>query len=127
MIRRPPRSTRTDTLFPYTTSSDLLAGPPFFVARARPPGPSTAQRRLQEPDPLLRIVGPAVDEAARRDVARGFGGVLRLLELREQRFIVGGEVGDHRIGADPGLVVVLHRLVPAALAHRPPRRPPGPA
>src|SRR3546814_12029178 len=25
MIRRPPRSTRTDTLFPYTTSSDLLA------------------------------------------------------------------------------------------------------
>src|SRR3546814_4457382 len=23
MIRRPPRSTRTDTLFPYTTSSDL--------------------------------------------------------------------------------------------------------
>src|SRR3546814_17855191 len=25
MIRRPPRSTRTDTLFPYTTSSDLNA------------------------------------------------------------------------------------------------------
>src|SRR3546814_582695 len=26
MIRRPPRSTRTDTLFPYTTLSDLRAG-----------------------------------------------------------------------------------------------------
>src|SRR3546814_5779222 len=25
MIRRPPRSTRTDTLFPYTTSSDLAS------------------------------------------------------------------------------------------------------
>src|SRR3546814_2089879 len=25
MIRRPPRSTRTDTLFPYTSSSDLQA------------------------------------------------------------------------------------------------------
>src|SRR3546814_13703248 len=25
MIRRPPRSTRTDTLFPYTTLSDLIA------------------------------------------------------------------------------------------------------
>src|SRR3546814_5484190 len=25
MIRRPPRSTRTDTVFPYTRSSDLLA------------------------------------------------------------------------------------------------------
>src|SRR3546814_1629413 len=24
MIRRPPRSTRTDTLFPYTSSSDLI-------------------------------------------------------------------------------------------------------
>src|SRR3546814_14316035 len=29
MIRRPPRSTRTDTLFPYTTSSDL---PEFYDA-----------------------------------------------------------------------------------------------
>src|SRR3546814_11108971 len=27
MIRRPPLSTRTDTLFPYTTLSDLLAMP----------------------------------------------------------------------------------------------------
>src|SRR3546814_14015615 len=26
MIRRPPRSTRTDTLFPYTRSSDLREG-----------------------------------------------------------------------------------------------------
>src|SRR3546814_7820943 len=26
MIRRPPRSTRTDTLFPYTTPSDLVVG-----------------------------------------------------------------------------------------------------
>src|SRR3546814_17468488 len=26
MIRRPPRSTRTDTLFPYTTPSDLRLG-----------------------------------------------------------------------------------------------------
>src|SRR3546814_4856884 len=25
MIRRPPRSTRTDTLFPYTTPSDLMS------------------------------------------------------------------------------------------------------
>src|SRR3546814_3916353 len=27
MIRRPPRSTRTDTLFPYTTLSDLFVQP----------------------------------------------------------------------------------------------------
>src|SRR3546814_18061529 len=38
MIRRPPRSTRTDTLFPYTTLFRSLRGmiaigvPPLFVA-----------------------------------------------------------------------------------------------
>src|SRR3546814_7453505 len=35
MIRRPPRSTRTDTLFPYTTlfrSARTLPGPPTFLA-----------------------------------------------------------------------------------------------
>src|SRR3546814_7029889 len=35
MIRRPPRSTRTDTLFPYTTLFDLDARVPRPVARAR--------------------------------------------------------------------------------------------
>src|SRR3546814_18974014 len=34
MIRRPPRSTRTDTLFPYTT----LFRSPHDCAGARPPG-----------------------------------------------------------------------------------------
>src|SRR3546814_769134 len=37
MIRRPPRSTRTDTLFPYTT---LFRAPP-----ARSPAPGGAERR----------------------------------------------------------------------------------
>src|SRR3546814_12573911 len=34
MIRRPPRSTRTDTLFPYTTlfRSELLPGPSYIAA-----------------------------------------------------------------------------------------------
>src|SRR3546814_18081994 len=32
MIRRPPRSTRTDTLFPYTT---LFRSPPIVVDRQR--------------------------------------------------------------------------------------------
>src|SRR3546814_6618486 len=36
MIRRPPRSTRTDTLFPYTT---LFRSPP---RRTRPPVPPRA-------------------------------------------------------------------------------------
>src|SRR3546814_4039526 len=31
MIRRPPRSTRTDTLFPYTTLFRSIVAPPFFT------------------------------------------------------------------------------------------------
>src|SRR3546814_5469742 len=37
MIRRPPRSTRTDTLFPYTTlfrSPDAFTIPPYLVIMA---------------------------------------------------------------------------------------------
>src|SRR3546814_1391591 len=50
MIRRPPRSTRTDTLFPYTT---LFRSPRLRVPRARgarqvdqvlPPGPRPLPR-----------------------------------------------------------------------------------
>src|SRR3546814_5510559 len=43
MIRRPPRSTRTDTLFPYTT---------LFRSAARP----REHRREQRPSDLHRLV-----------------------------------------------------------------------
>src|SRR3546814_13214528 len=39
MIRRPPRSTRTDTLFPYTT---LFRSPASWKARNYTPGPGSA-------------------------------------------------------------------------------------
>src|SRR3546814_3102255 len=49
MIRRPPRSTRTDTLFPYTTLFRSYAGKPVWLSRRFPayfpPGP--ALYRLQ--------------------------------------------------------------------------------
>src|SRR3546814_17626103 len=60
MIRRPPSSTRTDTLFPYRRSSDLVcqqraelralgAGHPDFDVRAMPrPMPTTARHRSEE-------------------------------------------------------------------------------
>src|SRR3546814_10695546 len=55
MIRRPPRSTRTDTLFPYTTLfRSLVEGPrrrPVRVhhrgERSRSRGPASADRRRQ--------------------------------------------------------------------------------
>src|SRR3546814_11312178 len=56
MIRRPHRSTRTDTLFPYTTlfrssSSRFSATAP--LGACRPSGPPGSIRSLP-PDPILR-------------------------------------------------------------------------
>src|SRR3546814_12929844 len=47
MLRRPPRSTRTDTLFPYTTlfRSDI-GGELALTARRRRPADERAQRLL---------------------------------------------------------------------------------
>src|SRR3546814_19046198 len=44
MIRRPPRSTRTDTLFPYTTLFRSL--PLHHSLRERSPSPSLRDRRI---------------------------------------------------------------------------------
>src|SRR3546814_10207464 len=79
MIRRPPRSTRTDTLFPYTTR---------FRSRARPSGHRQAQR----------VVGV-------QDQGSGDGVGQHLLDLRhviealhpQLAEVVGGDV---RNGAD---------------------------
>src|SRR3546814_3081672 len=49
MIRRPPRSTRTDTLFPYTSSSDLRLG-----ARVASPV-TTALARSALARPCIRV------------------------------------------------------------------------
>src|SRR3546814_14234954 len=46
MIRRPPRSTRTDTLFPYTT---------LFRSKTRSAG---AQRAVRPVDEKLDLAGP---------------------------------------------------------------------
>src|SRR3546814_3370651 len=61
MIRRPPRSTRTDTLFPYTTLFRSRAGPeppptrPTRSARAPPAAPGCAWRG-PAPHPAKRAV-----------------------------------------------------------------------
>src|SRR3546814_20909054 len=58
MIRRPPRSTRTDTLFPYTT---LFRSPhklPFRDARSRAPGrAASAKRAARSPPPRRQASG----------------------------------------------------------------------
>src|SRR3546814_7113223 len=48
MIRRPPRSTRTDTLFPYTT---LFRSPRHQACRFRPPPCAAAESRRSAAPP----------------------------------------------------------------------------
>src|SRR3546814_5355050 len=70
MLRRPPISTRTDTLFPYTT---LFRSPQYLLMRAgRTPSDNFAQNRQQGSAPIRKAVlhparhdriGLAVDEA----------------------------------------------------------------
>src|SRR3546814_10096682 len=64
MIRRPPRSTRTDTLFPYTTLFRSAASPPFgppswrFASWSPPAAISPASRseeHTSELQSLMRI------------------------------------------------------------------------
>src|SRR3546814_20161119 len=59
MIRRPPRSTRTDTLFPYTTLFRSLVG----TARDAHP-PAAALFLVEEHDAVLLAL---VDRAGRAD------------------------------------------------------------
>src|SRR3546814_10898179 len=78
MIRRPPRSTRTDTLFPYTTlfrsREDVLPEP---EAQAHDALPDVEQRRARRGivrvrevlRPLLEADADRRGEAAQEDVA----------------------------------------------------------
>src|SRR3546814_13679914 len=91
MIRRPPRSTRTDTLFPYTTLFRSFgprnkSGVTFFLrsnsASARPinssRGPAPVHRQVGPRD-RLRLVAAQIDSET-RDLLGGheFLGRLRI-------------------------------------------------
>src|SRR3546814_6254468 len=80
MIRPPPRSTRTDTLFPYTTlfrSAECLGEPihRIDIGFGESPPHRVDQRRGQR----AAAVGKAPEEA------RGFGGPFGLDELHPER------------------------------------------
>src|SRR3546814_10726267 len=76
MIRRPPRSTRTDTLFPYTTLFRSRRG-----GCARPPGgarlshhPGKLRRRNIEPNPAFaRILNFSVHSVSQPAIASPTG------------------------------------------------------
>src|SRR3546814_4816393 len=71
MIRRPPRSTRTDTLFPYTT---LFRSHQPAVARAPPAGRDAGCDHLVRAADHVPAAGPAVGAArAAADPVAGTG------------------------------------------------------
>src|SRR3546814_12188392 len=91
MIRRPPRSTRTDTLFPYTT----LFRSPARARHARQP--DEVARILRRIAHLVRVI--IVEHADRHIDARGLEPSrvrLRLTELFEARGQIGERRDEHR-------------------------------
>src|SRR3546814_17591001 len=85
MIRRPPRSTRTDTRFPYTTLFRSCAGNGALVrpALAARPGPRPHQRRdrralgtglSHHPGILAELAGALRSGARPGDDGAGAGG-----------------------------------------------------
>src|SRR3546814_2339601 len=109
MVRRPPRSTRTDTLFPYTTlfRSRPAAGAPARLgdarrgvrAAGRAPARtiSTVRRRPARPRTQPRQRGAAGARSLRRSDRRACAarGVVWLVAGRSGRAARGGRSEEH--------------------------------
>src|SRR3546814_17503178 len=108
MIRRPPRSTRTDTLFPYTTlfrSAPKLAPLPValdgLADRLQIKAPMAAEARILGGDRSARHV--AVDLRQRQPYAMNLSAVHQCADHRHGRGRVDHEISQntkHRDGAE---------------------------
>src|SRR3546814_7762973 len=102
MIRRPPRSTRTDTLFPYTTLfRSLRIGAGLAVARdvaGNEPRMFIAQPGVTEAEPARGAGRQVLDEdVGLRQHALHQGEIVCLLQVDGDRFLAA--VQPHEIGA----------------------------
>src|SRR3546814_17134653 len=81
MIRRPPRSTRTDTLFPYTTLFRSQAAAPAVLLDHHLRGPEAPAQHLHG---AVRLSGAAHEDVERRvaGLRPGVDGDVRLGEHR---------------------------------------------
>src|SRR3546814_5296268 len=95
MIRRPPRSTRTDTLFPYTTLFRSAVGKLIRVGRAR--GDQIGEGDIAQTTPSLSRRLPAVlcGHAGTPDFAPG------MFEFLPDRLRDRVTRAPHRFGIDP--------------------------
>src|SRR3546814_1047650 len=92
MIRRPPRSTRTDTLFPYTTLFRSLTDEQYIQAHTSGFEDLKTMVKDFSPEAMEKVCG--IDAATIRDVARTFA--------RSERSIIfwGMGVSQHVHGTD---------------------------
>src|SRR3546814_581946 len=104
MILRPPRSTRTDTLFPYTT---------LFRSPCRRSG---RDRRLRVADVgSRRDIRPALARRCRSGLTGGFQSPLRRLLGRQLRahflatFAASGHLGPGRFRSKPAIPHIVER------------------
>src|SRR3546814_19138723 len=119
MIRRPPRSTRTDTLFPYTTLFRSLVPDDFAAIRRGPEAPhwSPAERTL------LATINELRDHAALCDArSAALRGVLDDRPAMAFLFTVGPYLPlamvfhTPRIEREPHLLKLAQHFDPPALA-----------
>src|SRR3546814_8432416 len=82
MIRRPPRSTRTDTLFPYTTLFRSPAGVPPIVAILE-------NTTFFLPEPFAEQFVDLLQDRALRRAVHLFDGIREQVEVVSQRGHVG--------------------------------------
>src|SRR3546814_11305981 len=94
MIRRPPRSTRTDTLFPYTTLFRSRPELSLRVPRARPQAPGNRQ----VPGTAGRL-RPGARTALRRATSDS------TLDTPQRKLPVGREWGEERKSGVSGRIV----------------------
>src|SRR3546814_13746080 len=111
MIRRPPRSTRTDTLFPYTTLFRSILGVPrtAVATDVERPDVATALRKIVEP--RSPVEPQRVGDAARqrrtmqqqhRGAAVAIGGVCAPQMKRMRRVLAVDRMAFRFVGGVPG-------------------------
>src|SRR3546814_18313082 len=99
MLRRPPRSTRTDTLFPYTTlfrsdAGGWLDGKPAIVTRKVGRGSITYVGAWLEPDAMAKLAASLLADAKVGPIVADAHPDLEIAErARDRKSVVEGKSG----------------------------------
>src|SRR3546814_9143785 len=104
MIRRPPRSTRTDTLFPYTT---LFRSKTIIPSSLR----SSTSRNRSSSTTSRRIVSGKSDSASRR-VSGMSSSVIADRIFREHQYELPHMIDQPRVDSVLGMFERLQQLLP---------------